>query len=104
MATKDKNHIMTNNINIKQALDAFKPDFKPGFESRVMAKITSTKVYAYSHLFNTAFKRIALSGAAAIIILLITIYLSDGSLSTDSLLGTQDMDIESYTAMMYNNY
>lgn len=95
---------MTKDINIQSVLNDFKPDFKSGFEKRVMDSIIKVKENSYSHAFNNAFKRIALSGAAAIIILMITIYMSDGNLSTDSLLGTGDMNIESYTAMMFNNF
>lgn len=95
---------MTTDINIKNALDDFNPSFKPGFESRVMEGLVKARDITYTSLFSRAFKRIALSGAAAIIILLISIYISDGSLSADTLLGTSEIDIESYTAMTFSNY
>lgn len=95
---------MTTDININKALKDFNPSFKPDFESRVMEGILKAKENTYSSLFNSAFKRIALSGAAAVIILLISIYISDGNLSPDSLIGTSEMDIESYTAMIFSNY
>ena len=95
---------MTNEINIKKALNDFKPSFKAGFDDRVMQQLHLAKENAYNSTFNKAFKRIFLSGAAAVVILLISIYLSDGGLSSDALLGTSEMDIESYTAMMFNNF
>ena len=97
---------LKNNIkpNITQIIEDFHPDFKPSFETRVMDKIKHISSHTYSTQFNHAFHRILLSGAAAVIILLITIYINDGNLSTDTLIGTGNLDIESLTAMALNGY
>lgn len=90
--------------HISATLDLYAPDFKPFFETRLMSKITQLKEQSYDHLFNRAFQRIALSGIAAVAILLVTIFISEGSFSTDALMGTSNMDIESLTAMTITGF
>lgn len=69
--------------------------FREGFVDRVMDKIGTAngKVVEvdFSEQLFTFFKRIALAGAAAIILILLSIYISHGSLSKESVLGVQSM-------------
>lgn len=97
---------LENNIkpNITRMIKDFHPDFNPSFETRVMDQIKHLSGHTYSTQFNHAFHRILWSGAAAVIILLITIYLNDGNLSSDTLIGTGNLNIESLTAMALNGY
>lgn len=90
--------------NISNRLKDFQPDFKPLFESRVMDTIAQLSEQSYNQLFNRAFQRIVLSGVAALIALIVTISMADGSLSTDTLLGTANLDIETLTAMTISGF
>lgn len=88
---------------LDKALNNYQPDFTPFFETRLMAKIAALSENSYSALFGKAFQRIIFSGIAAVAILLITIYISEGTISTDALLGTSQLDLESLTAMTISN-
>lgn len=90
--------------NMSATLEQYAPDFKPFFETRLMSKITQITEQSYDHLFNRAFQRVLLSGIAAVAILLITIFISDGSFSTDALVGTSSLDLESLTAMTITGF
>lgn len=85
-------------------LKSYKPEFKAYFDTRVMQKIANLKANNYGEIFDKAFQRIALSGIAALVILLLTIFISDGSLSTDALLGTSQLDFESISALAISDY
>ncbi len=66
--------------------------FREGFRERVMSQIISGKVPVNGkreiiRSFDTVFLRVAISGAAAIIILMFSLLISQGSLSYDTLLG-----------------
>ena len=83
-------------------------DFKDGFEERVLDRIfTANPVVStrpeFERSFNLAFYRIAFSGAAAIVILLISIFLKEGYLSFDSLLGLSDGYSESLVCLLTGN-
>lgn len=70
-------------------------NFKPGFSDKVLERIFSTGVVVkreaeFVKNLNNAFYRIALTGVAAIIVLLISIFLMEGSLSFNSFLGLND--------------
>lgn len=66
--------------------------FSQGFRERVLGKIGIEKMPVYLRpdflrSLDIGFKRVALSGVAAILILISSILLSQGSLSYDTLLG-----------------
>lgn len=66
--------------------------FSEGFSDRIMKKITSGKILLDGkrelvRSFDSIFMRVAIPAAAAILILVISILLSQGSLSYDTLLG-----------------
>ncbi len=62
---------------------AFEADFSTGFTEKLMQRIAGESGFA----FLTVFRTVALSGVAAIILVLLTVYFVDGSLNLDSLLG-----------------
>lgn len=95
MRTKEFNP----DAHIANALDSYRPDFKPFFETRLMSKIAQLSEDTYGHLFNRAFQRVILSGVAAVAILLVAIFITDGSFSSDALVGTSNLDFESITAI-----
>ncbi len=74
---------------MRKTFSEYAPSFKPGFSERI-----TNKIY---HIANNddnlwfLFKRFALTGVAAIVFLLITVYLSEGSFSLNSLLGLSDL-------------
>jgi len=62
--------------------------FDSGFADRVMERLeTETATPPKTIEMYTIFKRVALAGIAAIIVLLLTIYYIDGSLTLDAILG-----------------
>ncbi|HKL67605.1 MAG TPA: hypothetical protein VJ877_06900 [Bacteroidales bacterium] len=89
---------LTDDLNPDQrdALDAklFPSDgFNPGFRERVMKVILAGRVLQekgrkyFDKSLNSLFVRVSLAGAAAIIVLVLSLLLSQGSLSYDTLLG-----------------
>ena len=83
-------------------------DFSEGFEERVFDKIFAEepfikRQFEFERSFNLAFYRIALTGAAAIVILTISLFLSEGYLSFDSLLGLSDGYSESIVCLLTGN-
>ena len=70
-------------------------DFREGFTDSVIERISGVRLLSrrnpeFSRNLNYAFYRIALTGAAAIIILMISIFIMQGSFSLNSLLGIGD--------------
>ena len=83
-------------------------DFSEGFEERVLAKISKERSegryeYEFNHNLNLVFYRVAFTAAAAIIFLMLSIFLKDGSLSFDSLLGMSDGYSESIVCLLTGN-
>ncbi len=74
---------------LHKMLSDYTPAFKPGFAGRVLE--TASNVSAQADNLYFLFKRFAITGVAAIIALLISVYLTDGSFSFDSLLGLSDL-------------
>lgn len=72
--------------------------FSKGFTDKVISKISEGVVVMNRQIdfvrsLNSIFYRVAFAGVAAIIVLLISIFISEGSLSFDSLVGiSRDLD------------
>jgi hypothetical protein len=67
-------------------------DFGDSFTGKVMSalnehQLTNMREIEFSRYLVLAFSRIAITGIAAIILLLISIFLMEGSLSPDSIIG-----------------
>jgi len=82
--------------------------FGNGFRDKVIDKIYSASLTVHREVdmvksMNTVFYRIALTGAAAIIIMLISIFLTEGSLSINSVFGLSDNYNESIVCMLTGN-
>jgi hypothetical protein len=88
--------------------EGVKYSFNEGFHDKVMLRIFSAAVTVNREIefvrsMNTIFYRIALTGVAAIIILLISIFLTQGSLSFNSFLGLSDSYDESIVCLLTGN-
>jgi hypothetical protein len=82
--------------------------FSEGFRDNVLEKIYSSgsaivREVEFVRSLNSVFYRIALSGAAAIILLLISIFIVQGSLSLDSFLGLGDSQDETIICLLTGN-
>lgn len=83
--------------------------FSENFSQRVMSRINQEKrsrivEFNFIRDLNRIFLRVAISGVAAIIILLLSIYLTAGSFSLDSLSGTETYSEENIISyLLYDN-
>jgi hypothetical protein len=80
-------------------------DFKEDFNNKVLDKLFATGIkmtreVEFVKSMNLVFYRVALTGAAAIVIMLISIFLMEGSLSLNSLLGVTDSYDESIVCLL----
>ena len=78
-------------VSAKLELEGVSYDFDKGFRDAVLDRIFQAGSIVNSEIdfvrnMNFAFKSIAISGIAAIIILMISIFLMEGSVSIDSFL------------------
>ena len=83
-------------------------DFSKGFGNRVIDKIfaagvTVVRQAEFVRNLNYAFYRVALTGVAAIVILLISIFMMEGSISLNSFLGLGDTYDESIVCLLTGN-
>jgi hypothetical protein len=82
--------------------------FSEGFVDKVLDRIYSTgdavvREVDFVRNLNLVFYRIALTGVAAIVILLISIFIIQGSLSLDSFLGLGNTHDESILCLLTGN-
>jgi hypothetical protein len=83
-------------------------DFKESFSDKVLdrlftAGVVVTREIDFVRSLNLAFYRIALTGVAAIVVLLISIFLMEGSLSFNSFLGLSNSYDESIVCLLTGN-
>jgi hypothetical protein len=83
-------------------------DFSNNFSDKVIDKLFSTaytinREVDFMRSMYFAFYRIAFTGIAAIVILLLSIYLMEGSLSFNSFLGIGDSSDESIVCLLTGN-
>ena len=83
-------------------------DFSPDFTQKVLNAIFPLQIKVYreiefSKYLSFVFSRVALSGIAAILVLLLSIFLMEGSLSVNSLLGLNDGFDESIVYLLTGN-
>jgi hypothetical protein len=88
--------------------EGVKYSFKEGFRDKVLerifsATITVNREIEFIRSMNSIFYRIALTGVAAIVILLISIFLTQGTLSFNSFLGLSDSYDESIVCLLTGN-
>jgi hypothetical protein len=83
-------------------------NFSNSFGDKIIDRIYSAGIKVnrkieFAKSMNFAFYRIALTGVAAIFILLLSIYLMEGTLSFNSFLGLKDSYDESIVCMLTGN-
>lgn len=83
-------------------------DFRNGFKDKILdrlfgAGLSFNREVEFIRSMNFAFYRIALTGVAAIVVLLISIFLMEGSLTFNSLLGLNDNYNESIVSLLTGN-
>jgi hypothetical protein len=82
--------------------------FSDGFRDKVIDRIYASgnaviREMEFVRSFNYVFYRIALTGVAAVVILLISIFIIQGSLSFDSFLGLGNTHDESILCLLTGN-
>jgi len=83
---------------------SFSPDFTDKVLDRLFkAGVTVNREIEFIRSWNLAFYRIALTGVAAIVVLLLSIYIMEGSVSFNSLLGLSDNYDESIVCLLTGN-
>lgn len=81
-------------IRIRELIGSVDYQFKHGFADRVMNRLKQLKngksiEFSFVRDLNRIFTRVAITGIAAILLLLFSIYFTTGSVSLDSLSGTE---------------
>lgn len=83
-------------------------DFSPDFTGRVMARLAGKVPERYYDSIlvsmNSLFMRIAISGVAAVILLAVSVFLSGGDFSFETLLGLGDTTEEGMISLLSGNY
>jgi hypothetical protein len=95
----------TQNIPDQLESEGVSYNFSNNFRGKTLNRIFSTGLKVSQQVefvkyMNFAFYRIALTGVAAIVILLISIFLKEGSLTFNSLLGLSDNYNESIVCLL----
>ena len=83
-------------------------DFRLGFKNKILNEVFSSRLAVkreseFVKYLNFAFQRIALTGVAAIIVLIISIFLMEGSLTINSFIGLSDSYDESIVFLLTGN-
>jgi hypothetical protein len=83
-------------------------DFKTGFTNKIISEVSKPRISLKNEIefvnnMSLAFRRIALTGVAAIIILIISIFIMEGSLSVNSFIGLSDSYDESIVFLLTGN-
>ena len=94
--------------SVKLEKEGISYDFNKDFGDKIFDKlfsagITVTRVVEFIKSMNLIFYRIAFTGVAAIVVLLISIFLMQGSLSFNSFLGLNDSYDESIVCLLTGN-
>lgn len=77
---------------LSNLLSGYNPAFADGFSNRVIESIDANELKQQTdHMeFLSIFRWVALTGIAAIIVLLFSVYISEGSFSADAIYGIID--------------
>jgi len=88
---------------MRNLLSGQEASFKSGFEDRVMDRLETEPTASPKTIeMVNIFRRVAITGMAAIIALLITIYFVDGTLNLDSLFGLTNYSPDGAELSMLN--
>jgi hypothetical protein len=86
--------------NLRVLFSDYQPEFSEDFQQNILDRIYHS---AKPNEFFQLFKAVALSGVAAILLILLTIYFTDGSLNIDAIYGLSNYtpDEELFTYLNY---
>jgi len=95
-------------VSIRLENEGISFDFNKDFGDKILDKLfsaglTINREVEFVKSMNFVFYRIALTGVAAIVVLLISIFLMEGSLSFNSFLGLNDSYDESIVCLLTGN-
>ena len=93
---------------IRNMVSSRKASFKPGFKDRVLNRIKEENksqviIPDFNQTFFSLFKKVALTGVAAIVILLLSIYLSSHKLGVDTIVGDPYNDESLVSYLLYDD-
>jgi len=96
-------------LKLREVFSSQEYRFKPFFESRVMNrihKLRNGKIIEFDFAKNLffVFKRVAISGITAILILLISIYISEGSFSLDAFTGVESFSDDNLISYLLSDF
>lgn len=94
--------------SVKLQEEGISYDFSENFSEKVLNRLFAPELKVNREIeflksFNLAFSRIALTGVAAIVLMLISIFLMEGSISFNSFLGLNDSYDESIISLLTGN-
>ena len=78
-------------------------DFGENFEKNVLAKIVDTGKlirHEFDRHLRLAFRNVSIAAAVALILMMLSIFLKEGNLSVDVLLGIEDINSESIVYLL----
>jgi hypothetical protein len=94
-----------------QVLQKRNYSFQPGFSEKIMRKIESVSYFAipdpreyFEAQLNLLFRWVAPAGAAVIIIFLISLYLTQGSISVNAITGIDNLTFNDAITLSFYNY
>ncbi len=90
------------NDKLKKTLKNYSPSFGEDFTDKVMNKIFDEETKNRIYDLFPAFKKVLIGGLAATIALLLSVYLTDGNLTIDSLLGLSDLNSDEVLLTLMN--
>ena len=97
-----------NEVSIKLKAAGLDYKFRKGFQNKILNEVFSEQLILkreseFINYMSFAFRRIALTGVAVIILLIISIFIMEGSLSVNSFIGLSDSYNESIVFLLTGN-
>lgn len=78
-------------MNIREALSGLKLEASPSFQKQVMAQLPSAKEVTLTIAISRWLPRVAAACLVAIALAALSVYLTEGSLTTEAIMGIQDL-------------
>ena len=90
------------NDKLNETLKNYSPSFGENFTEKVMDRIFNEETKNRVYDLFPVFKKVLIGGLAATIALLLSVYITDGSLNIDSLLGLSDLNSDEVLLTLMN--
>ncbi len=85
-----------------EIMENYTPSFGKGFKNKVLDSVFSEELKTQMVDLFPVFKKLFLGGLAATIALLLSVYLTDGTLNTDAIFGLSDLNSEELLIALLN--